>query len=133
VMKVCARKAKHNDRLQYKHHCNLIVKVPSFELECMPCRPYIALLMSLAVMEGHFLMRGTKAFTRDRTLGLSDFIPAKPVGRARTQVRWGERGEGESTERLGERLGEEKKVRQGRKGMGYEKARGKEEDDYEGS
>jgi uncharacterized protein (UPF0261 family) len=87
VMKVCARKAQHNDRLLYKHNCNVTVKVPSFELECMPCRPYIALLMSLAVMEGHFLMRGTNAFTRDRTLGLSDFIPARPMGRARTQGR----------------------------------------------
>lgn len=53
--------------------------VPSLELECMPCRPYMAERTSLAVMLGHFLMRGTSAFTRERTLGLSDFIPAKPV------------------------------------------------------
>ena len=47
----------------------------------MPCRPYIALRTSFAVMEGHFFTSGTRAFTRDRTLGLSDFMLASPKGR----------------------------------------------------
>ena len=46
----------------------------------MPCRPYIALRTSLAVMEGHFLTSGTRALTSDRTLGLSDFMLARPRG-----------------------------------------------------
>jgi hypothetical protein len=58
-----------------------VTLLPSFELECMPWRPYIALRTSLAVMEGHFSTSGTRAFTRERTFGLSDFILASPKGR----------------------------------------------------
>jgi hypothetical protein len=32
-------------------------------------------------MEGHFFTSGTRAFTRERTFGLSDFILASPKGR----------------------------------------------------
>lgn len=70
----------------------------------MPCRPYIALRTSLAVMEGHFFTSGTRAFTRDRTLGLSDFILASPKGQKDERFEKEKRKKGMKTKRREERI-----------------------------
>ena len=62
----------------YKSANTSIKSTTSFALECIPCKPYIALLTSFAVILEHFFTNGTNAFTKERTFGLSDFIPAKP-------------------------------------------------------